>query len=187
MPGSLVVRDVMTADVVTVEPETSLREAAELLASIGASGLPVVAGGRVVGVLSGRDIVDFAATLPGVPSPPDGREPEDWLPPEEAAEEEDAPARFFRELWLDSSSDLVSRFERRDGLEWNVLEEHDVSELMTRALVSVAPDTSIPEAAGQMVRKGVHRLLVVEDDRLVGLITATDLLRTIAQEATAIT
>lgn len=181
MPASLVVRDVMTSDVVTVEPETSLREAAELLASIGASGLPVVASGRIVGVLSARDIIDFAATAPGIRGPRDERGPEDWVP----HEERDEPARFFRELWFDAESDLVSRLERRDESEWNVLEEHDVAELMTRAVVSVGADTPIPAAAALMVRRGVHRLLVIENGRLVGLITATDLLRTIAQEAPA--
>lgn len=52
------VADLMTTDVVTVTPETSLRDAAALLAERRISGLPVVdTEGRVVGVLSEADIV----------------------------------------------------------------------------------------------------------------------------------
>lgn len=52
------VADLMTTDVVTVTPETPLRDAAALLAEKKISGLPVVdARGRVVGVLSEADIV----------------------------------------------------------------------------------------------------------------------------------
>jgi CBS domain-containing protein len=52
------VRDVMTTDVTTVEPGTSLKEVAAILAERHISGLPVVdAAGSVVGVVSESDIV----------------------------------------------------------------------------------------------------------------------------------
>ena len=47
----------MTRDVTTVSPETPLKDAAELLARHRVSGLPVVADGTVLGVLSEADIV----------------------------------------------------------------------------------------------------------------------------------
>jgi CBS domain-containing protein len=48
---------IMTREVVTVAPETTLKEAAALMAEHAISGLPVVADGRVLGVLSQSDIV----------------------------------------------------------------------------------------------------------------------------------
>jgi len=51
------VRDVMTTDVATVAPDTDLRDVAALLVAKRISGVPVVAGGRVVGVVSERDIL----------------------------------------------------------------------------------------------------------------------------------
>ena len=52
------VSDLMSREVLTVTPETSLKEAAALLASKGISGVPVVDGaGAVVGVLSEADIL----------------------------------------------------------------------------------------------------------------------------------
>jgi len=52
------VKDVMTTDVLTVEPETSLKQVAAILAVRRISGLPVVdAAGMVVGVISEADIL----------------------------------------------------------------------------------------------------------------------------------
>jgi CBS domain-containing protein len=52
------IRDVMTREVATAAPTTSLKDAACTLVRLGISGLPVVDGGRVVGVLSESDIVE---------------------------------------------------------------------------------------------------------------------------------
>ena len=51
------VADAMSVDVVTVSPETPLKDAAALLARHGISGLPVVEGEAVVGVVSEADVV----------------------------------------------------------------------------------------------------------------------------------
>jgi CBS domain-containing protein len=51
------VRDVMTTDVTTVPPDTDLRDVAALLVRERISGLPVVDGETVIGVVSERDIL----------------------------------------------------------------------------------------------------------------------------------
>jgi CBS domain-containing protein len=51
------VKDLMVKEVVTVAPETSLKDVATILAERGISGLPVVDGGKVVGVVSEADIL----------------------------------------------------------------------------------------------------------------------------------
>lgn len=58
------VSQVMSTDVVTVRPDTSLKEVAALLAAHGISGVPVVEDGKVVGVVSEADIV-FKERGPG--------------------------------------------------------------------------------------------------------------------------
>ena len=47
----------MTTNVLTVDPDTPLKEVAQLLSEHGVSGVPVVQKGRVVGVVSETDIV----------------------------------------------------------------------------------------------------------------------------------
>lgn len=51
------VRDVMTTDVATVAPDADLRDVAAVLVQKRISGVPVVERGRVVGVVSERDIL----------------------------------------------------------------------------------------------------------------------------------
>jgi CBS domain-containing protein len=56
-----------------------------------------------------------------------------------------------------------------------------VKEIMTKKLITIAPDVNIKEAARQMVEKQIGCLPVVEDDRLIGIITETDILRYVAE------
>jgi acetoin utilization protein AcuB len=50
------VRDVMTYDPVTVDPEDTIQEAAERMLEYEISGLPVISGGRPVGIITESDI-----------------------------------------------------------------------------------------------------------------------------------
>jgi len=61
----LSVRDIMTRDVATVQPDTPLRDAARVLLELRISGLPVTeAGGKLVGVVTEAD---FLSAM-GIPS-----------------------------------------------------------------------------------------------------------------------
>ncbi len=62
------VRDLMSVDLVTVSPELTLRETVELFAARHIGGAPVVAEGRVLGVISASDVLAFEAVTPGVPA-----------------------------------------------------------------------------------------------------------------------
>jgi CBS domain-containing protein len=53
----MTVEELMSRDVITVQPETPLKEVAELLCEHRISGVPVVSGHRLVGILSQTDIV----------------------------------------------------------------------------------------------------------------------------------
>ena len=55
-------RDIMTTNVITVDPDVSIRQAMNLFTSRRISGAPVVAGNDVIGVISASDLVQFAAT-----------------------------------------------------------------------------------------------------------------------------
>ena len=55
-------------------------------------------------------------------------------------------------------------------------EKTTISEVMTPApLVTITPDAEIAEAALLMIRKKIRRLPVIENGKLVGIITAADL------------
>jgi len=52
-----------------------------------------------------------------------------------------------------------------------------VKEVMSRPPVTIAPDASVRDAAGLMLERRIGCLPVVEEGRLVGMLTETDLLR----------
>jgi acetoin utilization protein AcuB len=81
-----------------------------------------------------------------------------------------------------SMSDIVGFMVEDAGLEdENVLDQHTVSELMTYQVFGVAPSTSITIAAGIMRKRGIHRVLVMENEKLVGIVSALDIAQLVSR------
>lgn len=57
-----------------------------------------------------------------------------------------------------------------------------VSELMTRRVVTCAPDKTIAELMAEMTRRRIRHLPVVEHDRLVGLVSIGDVVKNRLEE-----
>ena len=177
----LQIRDVMTRGVLTLTPEATLREAAELFARRHVSGAPVVEGAKVVGVVSATDLLDFVASnVLGTPRHDvlDAMGGDGDLPAQEMDEETSA-ARFAA-LWSDVGADTADRFEDAEAPKWDVLAEHTVGEVMTRQVCSLSPALPVSAAAEYMRSADVHRVLVLEHGRLVGIITSLDVARAVA-------
>lgn len=180
------VRDIMTADVITVAPETTLREAMELFAKRHVSGAPVLAGGRIVGVVSTTDLMMFAAALSGVPTEreaADAPEDEDLATEIEVESDAEPSAAFFTDLWDDAGADSSTRFQTSGSPEWNVLDEHEVSEVMTRTPVTTLPPTAAVEGAADLMReRRIHRILITEGETLAGIVSALDIVSAVADQ-----
>lgn len=177
------VSEIMTRDVVRLHPEATLREAVEFFRSEDVSGAPVTSNDQVLGVVSVTDILEFQATHPGVPvARPEEAEPEPLEEPETWDEDEEQPSAYFVDYWSDVGAELTARFQETDGPEWDVLENHLVSEVMTRTVVDVSPGATVREAARKMLDVEVQRLLVIEDGVLQGILTATDVVRAVAED-----
>ena len=115
------VRDLMTSEVVTVEPQTRIADAAQRMIQQEKGPLPVVEGDRPVGMVTDRDII----------------------------------ARVVAE-------------ERDPG-------SLTVGDIATRELVTIGSDQDIGEAARLMEEHQLDRILVVEGERLVGIISEADI------------
>jgi CBS domain-containing protein len=138
------VRDVMTRSVVSVSPETPLKDAARLLVEQRISGLPVVDRGRVVGVLSEADFLVKAQGVDAIPHRPLAR-------------------------ILGESRDSTAQQTKLAAV--------TAGGAMTSPAVTISPDRRIADAAALMTARHINRLPVVEDGRLVGIVTRADLLR----------
>jgi len=147
------VRDVMNVKPVTVQAEAPVSEAAKLLRKNKISGMPVLDGEKLVGVVSESDLLRLLSV------------------------EEDEGS-----LWLPSPFEIFE-VPFRDLVKWEKMHvamdeipNKKVMHVMSRNLHEVSPDDSIEEAAGIMTRHRINRLPVVEDGRLVGIVTRGDII-----------
>ena len=69
---------------------------------------------------------------------------------------------------------LQKRSSRKDV--FNNFEEDQLSLIMKKDIITVSPSATIADVAKIFVEKRIHRIPVVDDGRLVGIITPTDLL-----------
>ncbi len=60
-PKQVPLKDVMTTDIITIGPQTTLKEAAKIMASKWIRHLPVIEGAKVVGIISQRDLTGVLA------------------------------------------------------------------------------------------------------------------------------
>jgi len=61
-----------------------------------------------------------------------------------------------------------------------------VKDFMTRKVVYISPDTTIAHAADLMREQGLHRLPVIENDQLVGLVTEGTIAEASPSKATSL-
>ncbi len=149
----LKVREIMTSPVITVKPETTVRELADILAQNKISGVPVVdAEDRMLGMVSEADVIVQDADL--------------HFP---------YYIQFLESvIYLQSVHKFEERFRKAFGSK--------VSEIMTEDVVSVSPDQTVREVATLMADRNVNRVPVTENGRLVGIVTRGDIVRAIAQQ-----
>ncbi|MDC0194347.1 CBS domain-containing protein [Candidatus Nitrosopelagicus sp.] len=70
-----------------------------------------------------------------------------------------------------SESDFVRKIVTEDKKSSDV----SISDIMSYKFRSVGPTTTIEDAIQKMLNNNIRRLLILEDDKLVGVITQTDL------------
>ena len=81
-----------------------------------------------------------------------------------------------------SSTDLLTAEAEADdpAARQALFESTPVRDIMTPRPYTITPDEDVREAACQMLYADVHRLFVAEGDRIVGIVTTTDIVRAVA-------
>ncbi|RTG97865.1 CBS and ACT domain-containing protein [Thermus scotoductus] len=128
----MLVRDWMTKDPLTVAPDTPVLEAINLLKSKGFRRLPVVKGGKLVGLVTDKDLKDA----------------------------------------MPSKATTLSVWEMN-----YLLSKLTVQEVMAKPVITVEADAPLEKAALLMEEKKIGGLPVMDGEKLVGIITVTDVLR----------
>ncbi|HSR43539.1 MAG TPA: CBS domain-containing protein [Longimicrobiales bacterium] len=169
----LAVSDLMATELVTVRPDMTVAELLELLDEKEITGVPVVASdGTVEGVISLTDVARAAGMeattgeLPGRRTPDRsgrGKAPEGGEP---------ARAPGLPDVPTGSVLETIPRTK---------LGGRAVRDIMNPATFSVGSDTSIGDLARFLSGSGIHRALVIDDEELVGIVTAMDVVRALAE------
>ena len=158
-------RDLMKKDVLRVEESTPLAEAIELLEDAGIGGVPVVdAAERLIGVFSLRDAARAGVAEGGRL----GQKPAD-----------DRLLDWGDEL-LEEGEPVEEEISDRDDYSSATATAQTVREWMNPAVICVAPQASLQEVCRVMARERIHRVFVVEDKRLTGVISTLDVVEYLA-------
>ncbi|RTH40455.1 CBS and ACT domain-containing protein [Thermus scotoductus] len=128
----MLVRDWMTKDPLTVAPDTPVLEAINLLKNKGFRRLPVVKDGKLVGLVTDKDLKDA----------------------------------------MPSKATTLSVWEMN-----YLLSKLTVQEVMAKPVITVEADAPLEKAALLMEERKIGGLPVMEGEKLVGIITVTDVLR----------
>ena len=148
----LLAQDIMTKDVITVHPQTPVRELATLLLNHKISGVPVVdEAGKVLGVVTESDLI-FQNKKVHLPT---------------------AVAILDAFLFLERPEKLEQEMKKIAG--------SMAGDICSAELISVTPETPLDELATLMAEKKIHTLPVLDGGRLAGVIGKSDIIRTIAQ------
>ena len=169
--------DLMQRSVVSVSPDLTLRELMEILTQQEVSGAPVVTGGVVVGVISTTDIFEFREDAPIVTLRPGGVLDESEGAPRRRA---GAQSEFFAESAEPAEIDAVQWMKTTRERDWDLLDEYTVADVMTRDVMSRPSDSSLQGVAKFMLDSGIHRVLVIDEGELKGIVTTTDIVRAVA-------
>jgi CBS-domain-containing membrane protein len=145
-------RDIMTREVISVSPETSIEDLSKLLENRRIGGVPVVGtDGRLVGIVTQNDLVERALDLE--------------LPP--------AINILDFHIYLQIPSHMIQRVEKMLGT--------TVGEIMSPEPLTVGPETPIARLAALMAKEKVHTLPVLEKGKIVGIIGKMDIIRALGK------
>lgn len=155
-------KDVMTKRVITLSPEMSLREALETLAEEKITGAPVVeADGSPVGVISVNDIAGYEVG--------------------KIRKKEARRALYYSVADYAESEDYPTLDD--EDLPEEVLDRATVANAMTPMTITVSPESSLEQVSRVMAKERIHRVLVTDAFKIVGIVSSMDVLRAIADPA----
>jgi CBS domain-containing protein len=157
---SILVADVMTTGIRAVSPDVSLLELERLLVETRIGGAPVVRAGELIGVVSRTDVLRRLLASAEL------REYAE-LEHRRTVSGLDTP---LHDLWPAADRILTPHFETQ-------LQALRVADIMTEKPVTVAADATLESAGRVMLAERIHRVIVVDGRKPVGILSTFDIVR----------
>lgn len=143
-------QDIMTKDVITVTPATTVTELALLLASHKISGAPVIdSSGALLGVVTESDLIDQKKKI-HIPT---------------------VVTILDSVFYLENPDKMAKEMKKIAG--------STVGDIYSKDPLTVSADTHLDEIATLMAEKNVHTLPVMQGAKLVGVIGKKDIIKTL--------
>jgi CBS domain-containing protein len=152
-------KDVMSRRVVTLNASMSLREALETLSEERITGAPVVdEDNNPVGVISINDIAGYEV----------GK-----------IRKKEAKRALYYSVADYPDSEEYPELDDED-LPEEILDKATVANAMTPMTITVSPESSLEQVCRVMTKERIHRVLVTEAFKVIGLVSSMDILKAIA-------
>lgn len=152
--SKLKVRDLMTTDVVTLQPTDTVKKAAIKFAVDNISGAPVVdSRNHLLGILSENDILNLLYRY-------------------QVALDKDREGSVMLNNSLDSDSEDDDELKAISKEISNL----EISNIMVRTVLTTSPDASIMEVLKSMMEMEVNRVPVIEKGVVLGVISRADII-----------
>jgi CBS domain-containing protein len=192
-----IVRNWMSSPVISVSSETRLADARRIMNAENIRALPVVDDGKLVGIITRRGLlrVDFSTIIGeeghGLADLKDETVGHVMTTLPITTPQSAAMAKAARSMMENKISSIPVLNEKRELIgiltssdifraiiaELPTLkEEIRVEDYMTREVVTIVPDTSLLETHRLMGTKRIRALPVLEDGKLIGIVTRTDVM-----------
>jgi CBS domain-containing protein len=183
------IKNLMSEDVITIDKDQNLSDALKLLRKNNVSRLPVVNNKELVGIISERDIASKLGSSKYESMPASRLHISSVMVKDVFTVPETMQLGEVAKLMLDNGigsvpvmceDKMVGIVSKADFVTLAVgiaFDKITVKEIMTKDLIVVSPTERLVHARRQMMEGHVGRLPVVDDDRLVGMLTSKDLMR----------
>lgn len=148
--AELGVRDVMTPDPITVTPDATVTEAAHLIVDNRIGALPVIEDGKLIGIVTEGDLILQDVKL-------------------------EYPTYIHLLGGMIQYPPATAKFES----ELKKAVAADVRAVMTESPTTISVDASVEDAATMLVERDVSRLPVMDGERLVGVVSKSDIVRSL--------
>lgn len=146
----MIAKDIMSKDVITIRKSASIEEIAKLLIEKNISGVPVVDDSNsIIGIVTKNDLI-YKDVEVKFPS----------------------YVEFLGGIFYLES---VKHYEEK----LKKFLANSAEDIMTSEVVTINENTDVKEIAEAMVEKGITKLPVIRDNKLVGIVTRGDILKSL--------
>jgi transcriptional regulator with GAF, ATPase, and Fis domain len=184
------VGEVMSSPVVSISADLSVFDASRIMAEKHIKRLPILEDGRLAGIVTQTGLIRVSASYGmwknvGEIMSRDVAGIQSGATVVEATEV--MTGRKISCIVVLEDDEVVGVFTEKDLLKKVVALQKDTSELIIEELMSspvmtVPPDCSLFSASRIMEKKGVHRLVIMEDKQLCGIVTQTDIFKAVKKK-----